>query len=227
MISWAARSNETYVGGRETGAWGDRPPSRSSRLRRKSEGGALGRIRIPGALLPGEPRQDVAARSLIPFVQTTFWRHRPNRWLLSLQWSGRTKMTTSRDPFPPVATRPSSCHDASVAALLDRWWLGIHHGPSMPTISNYLDAIRFNRRRSQARGLLFFRLLQQAVAARAGPLQAPSRRSRSLGNRYRYESDVDTQCVKHSLPPTVPSKDSPRFSRGPHGYTHKVLPNAS
>ena len=34
-------------------------------------------------------------------------------------------MTTSRDPFPPVATRPTSSCVHRVAALLDRWWLGI------------------------------------------------------------------------------------------------------
>ena len=53
-----------------------------------------------------------------------------------------------------------------VAALLDRWWLGIHHGAiDADHLDYYLDefTFRFNRRRSQARGLLFFRLLQQAV----------------------------------------------------------------
>ena len=53
-----------------------------------------------------------------------------------------------------------------VAGLLDRWWLGIHHEAiSASQLDCYLDefTFRFNRRRSQARGLLFYRLLQQAV----------------------------------------------------------------
>ena len=53
-----------------------------------------------------------------------------------------------------------------VAGLLDRWWLGIHHGAiSASQLDYYLDefTFRFNRRRSKARGLLFYRLLQQAV----------------------------------------------------------------
>ena len=51
-------------------------------------------------------------------------------------------------------------------SLLDRWWLGIHHGAiSASQLDYYLDefTFRFNRRRSRARGLLFYRLLQQAV----------------------------------------------------------------
>ena len=81
----------------------------------------------------------------------------------------RTKaMTTSRDPISasgdPAHIVMPRVH--RVAALLDRWWLGIHHGAiDADHLDYYLDefTFRFNRRRSQARGLLFFRLLQQAV----------------------------------------------------------------
>ena len=42
LLGGAVEVDETYVGGREPASWGDRRrPSRSSRLRRKSEGGAL------------------------------------------------------------------------------------------------------------------------------------------------------------------------------------------
>ncbi len=53
-----------------------------------------------------------------------------------------------------------------VASLLDRWWLGIHQGAIRPVqLEYYLDefTFRFNRRKSNARGLLFYRLMQQAV----------------------------------------------------------------
>jgi hypothetical protein len=53
-----------------------------------------------------------------------------------------------------------------VAALLDRWWLGIHHEAIRSWQLDYsLDefTFRFNRRRSKVRGLLFYRLLNQAV----------------------------------------------------------------
>ena len=53
-----------------------------------------------------------------------------------------------------------------VAALLQRWILGTHHGAVQPAhLDAYLDefVFRFNRRSSSSRGMLFYRLLQQAV----------------------------------------------------------------
>jgi hypothetical protein len=53
-----------------------------------------------------------------------------------------------------------------VASLLDRWWLGIHQGAIRPShLDYYLDefTFRFNRRTSKARGLLFYRLMEQAI----------------------------------------------------------------
>lgn len=53
-----------------------------------------------------------------------------------------------------------------VAALLKRWILGTHHGAIQPAhLDAYLDefVFRFNRRSSSSRGMLFYRLLQQAV----------------------------------------------------------------
>ena len=53
-----------------------------------------------------------------------------------------------------------------VASLLKRWLLGTHQGAvSKKHLDYYLDefTFRFNRRASKARGLLFYRLLQNAV----------------------------------------------------------------
>ena len=53
-----------------------------------------------------------------------------------------------------------------VASLVKRWILGTHHGSVQPGhLDAYLDefVFRFNRRSSGSRGLLFYRLLQQAV----------------------------------------------------------------
>jgi ISXO2-like transposase domain len=53
-----------------------------------------------------------------------------------------------------------------IASLLKRWLLGTHHGAVSPDhLDYYLDeyTFRFNRRKSQARGLLFYRLIEQAV----------------------------------------------------------------
>lgn len=54
-----------------------------------------------------------------------------------------------------------------VASLLKRWLMGTHQGAISPEhLDYYLDefTFRFNRRSSKSRGLLFFRLLEQAVA---------------------------------------------------------------
>ena len=58
-----------------------------------------------------------------------------------------------------------------VASLLKRWLLGTHQGAvEADHLQAYLDefAFRFNRRRSEFRGLLFRRLLEQAV--QVGPV---------------------------------------------------------
>ena len=69
-----------------------------------------------------------------------------------------------------------------VASLIKRWILGTHHGSVQPGhLDAYLDefVFRFNRRTSNSRGMLFYRLLQQAVVTEpvtydsvVGPLPA-------------------------------------------------------
>jgi transposase-like protein len=63
-----------------------------------------------------------------------------------------------------------------VVSLAKRWLLGTHQGAVKPAhVQAYLDefTFRFNRRRSRARGMLFYRLLEQAVLS-------PPRTYRSL-----------------------------------------------
>jgi ISXO2-like transposase domain len=59
-----------------------------------------------------------------------------------------------------------------VASLLKRWLTGtLHCRHSIDQLDYYLDELtfRFNRRPSKSRGLLFYRLLQQAVATDPHP----------------------------------------------------------
>jgi len=59
-----------------------------------------------------------------------------------------------------------------IAALLKRWLLGIHQGAvSSKHLDYYLDEYTFrcNRRTSGSRGMLFYRLMQQAVATAVTP----------------------------------------------------------
>ena len=60
-----------------------------------------------------------------------------------------------------------------VSSLLKRWTAGtLHHRISRQHLPYYLDefTFRFNRRTSRARGLLFYRLLQQAAGTDPHPL---------------------------------------------------------
>jgi hypothetical protein len=60
-----------------------------------------------------------------------------------------------------------------VASLLKRWLTGtLHYAVSQEHLAYYLDeyTFRFNRRASKSRGLLFYRLLQQAVETGPHPL---------------------------------------------------------
>ena len=65
--------------------------------------------------------------------------------------------------------------------MLKRWLLGTHQGAVYPAhLDYYLDefTFRFNRRRSRSRGLLFFRLAQQAVQIAPVPYRALVRQTR-------------------------------------------------
>jgi len=62
-----------------------------------------------------------------------------------------------------------------VASLLKRWFLGTHQGSTAQThLDYYLDefTFRFNRRTSNSRGLLFYRLLSQALAMEPRPAKS-------------------------------------------------------
>jgi hypothetical protein len=60
-----------------------------------------------------------------------------------------------------------------VASLLNRWLIGtLHHRVEAHQLPYYLDEYTFcfNRRTAASRGLLFYRLLQQAVGTDPHPL---------------------------------------------------------
>lgn len=113
---------------------------------------------------------DTSEDSLLPFVCDSVepgsevrtdgsWAYR------SLSKKGyRRKKTVMLHADDPAHVTMPGVH--RVASLLKRWLLGTHQGSVRPhQIDAYLDefAFRFNRRTSRSRGLLFYRLMQQAV----------------------------------------------------------------
>ena len=129
--------------------------------RRKPKLRAIGRIRL--AVIP-----DARAATLLPAVAelVDVGSNAVTDGLTSyngLQLAGfnhtvaRPNAAVGVDPLP-------MCH--RVISLLKRWLLGTHQGSvDHAFLQFYLDefVFRFNRRSSGSRGLLFYRLLQQAV----------------------------------------------------------------
>jgi len=84
-----------------------------------------------------------------------------------------------------------------VASLLKRWLLGTHQGAvSREHLDYYLDefTFRFNRRHSKSRGMLFYRLVQQAVAVEPVPYKAMVKCYAVDGDKK--PQSVGATCVK-------------------------------
>ena len=156
--------DETYVGGEEDGVRGRKTKTKSIVvIAVELQGNRTGRVRLSKVA-------DVSAKSLVPFVTEVV---EPGSVVKTDGWLGYnplkkenythevSKMTSSESPAVVVMPKVHL-----VAALLKRWLLGTFHGGvSREHLAYYLDefTFRFNRRTSRARGLLFYRLLEQAV----------------------------------------------------------------
>jgi transposase-like protein len=116
---------------------------------------------------------DASGTSLTAFVRDVV---EPGATVLTDGWGGYNDLgrhglihhrTILSDSGDPAHVSMPGVH--RVAALLKRWLLGTHQGAvEADHLQGYLDefAFRFNRRRSGFRGLLFRRLLEQAVEKR-------------------------------------------------------------
>ena len=162
--------DETYVGGPEEGVSGRKTETKSIVVIAAEENGrGLGRIRL--RRIP-----DVSANSLIPFVRETV---QPGAVVHTDGWAGYNPIEAEgyTHKVTNVSRSEQLAHELlprvhRVAALLKRWILGTHQGSvSDKHLDYYLDefTFRFNRRHSRARGLLFYRLLEQAVQVKPVP----------------------------------------------------------
>jgi hypothetical protein len=178
LLSGAVEVDESYVGARRAGVGGRGAGGKAIvAIAVEDRDGAPGRVRmrrIPDVTkdtLTGFVLDDVARGSE---VRTDGWqgyfdigRHRFNHVVINLSASG--------DPAHVVLPRVHL-----VASLVKRWMLGTHQGAvSHAQLDYYLDefTFRFNRRHSRHRGLLFYRLLEGAVAADPHPYRTLTARS--------------------------------------------------
>mgnify|MGYP002525567890 CR=1 FL=1 len=166
--------DEMYVGGREKGVHGRQTETKAivAVAVEVVDEKRLGRVRLRRVA-------DVTGEELRPFVQEAV---EPGSSVLTDGWGGYRGLSgvgydhlvinQSASPDPAHVLMPAVHR---IAALLKRWLDGTYQGAvSRAHLNYYLDeyTFRFNRRGSRSRGLLFYRLLEQAVQTEPAPTHA-------------------------------------------------------
>lgn len=162
-IAGTVEVDETYIGGKKPVYRGRGAAGKTLVLVAAQEDGKrIGRIRLRKV-------HDATATSLRPAVQECV---KSGSIVRTDGWSGYSGLEafgynhqvvrndySVGDNLLPLVNR--------VVALLKRWLVGTHQGAVRSShLEYYLDefTFRFNRRTSRSRGMLFYRLVQQAVA---------------------------------------------------------------
>ena len=176
LLGGVVEVDESFVGGRSrdlAGASTDKIPvmiaveNLGTQTHRKLR---LGRVRLgidsrPGSLeLVDFARNTAELGSLIRTDGARMFR------VLGEEGYTHEYISGYSSPDPGHITLPGPHR---VASLLKRWTAGTHHyRVEREHLPYYLDefTFRFNRRRSKARGMLFYRLLQQCVNTDPHPL---------------------------------------------------------
>lgn len=205
-LSGRVEVDETYIGGHEEGLSGGRAKGK------KVLTGIAVEVREPKGI--GRCRMatlaDASAASLHAFVSDHV---EPSATVITDGWSGysglvnrgyvherRSQRAARARGDDPTKLLPTVHR---VASLAKRWLLGTHQGSVADAhLTSYLNefVFRFNRRRSRSRGMVFFRVLELAVA------HAPVRYQDLIANRR-----------PRKVPPTPPGARSnpPSLDRPP------------
>lgn len=198
--------DETFIGGAEPGLTGGRAKGKkvlTGIAVEVREPTGIGRCRMA-------PLVDASSESLHVFVKDHV---EPGATVITDGWSGylgvedlgyvhdrRSQRAAKARGEDPEALLPAVHR---VASLTKRWLLGTHQGaPAEDHLSRYLNefVFRFNRRTSRSRGMLFYRVLELAVAH--GPV------------RY---ADLIVNRRPRKVPPVPPQKRGkpPSLERAP------------
>ena len=161
-LSGVVEVDETYVGGVKEGKVGRGAAGKSLVVvATEVKGKGLGRIRLARV-------RDASASSLHFAINEMV---APGSELLTDGWQGYCGIEEkgyTRKGIKPLGLSDDDLTPRvhKVVSLLKRWLLGTHQGAvNHAHLDYYLDeyTFRFNRRRSKSRGLLFFRLIEQAL----------------------------------------------------------------
>ncbi len=154
--------DETYIGGYRPGKRGRGAAGKTLVfVAVEDKGKRPGRIRLHKV-------KDASGASLIPAVKDSV---QPKSEVRTDGWDGYSQLSSSGYKHT-IIRKTADVGDnllplvSLVVSLLKRWLQGTHHGAPRPShLDYYLDefVFRFNRRTSRSRGLLFYRLVQQAV----------------------------------------------------------------
>jgi transposase-like protein len=161
-LSGVVEVDETLIGGPQSGRRGRSYTGKSLVfIAAQADGSRIGRIRLARIADASAASLNTAVQAAIEpgaRVQTDGWRGYNELGKVGYHREIIGPMTDQeQNPLPRVNR---------IAALLKRWLLGTHQGAVRPEhLDYYLDefTFRFNRRTSQSRGLLFYRLMKQAV----------------------------------------------------------------
>jgi transposase-like protein len=196
-LSGLVEVDETLVGGRDTGR-GKKGRKSKRKAKAKAVGSKKSIVLVAAEVVEPKGFGRVRLRHVpaateaqaLPFicdvVEPGSIVRTDGSWIYqSLDQHGyvREKSVQLGSDTPPHVTMPAVHR---IAALLKRWLLGTHQGSVHPSqLDYYLDefAFRFNRRSSRSRGLLFYRLLEQAVLT--APVTYPDLVTRSKNTRSR------------------------------------------
>ncbi|TRX29202.1 IS1595 family transposase [Flavobacterium sp. ZT3R18] len=171
--------DETFVGGRESGDKedGTGKTGRGSNekvivvVATECQGKQIGRVRFKCI-------ESASGENLMRFIEDNI---EYGSTIVTDGWSGYTSLTDSKNYKhirKPISGSGKQAHELlphvhMVDSLLKRWINGTHQGRiSKKYLEYYLDefAFRFNRKSSNHRGKVFFRLIQNIVSTNPTPI---------------------------------------------------------
>lgn len=162
-LAGAVEVDEVYIGGEWPGKRGRGAAGKALvMVMAQADGSRIGRIRLARIA-------DASKATLTATVRTSV---EPAAQVLTDAWDGYAGLRA--EGYGHQVVRSTAVVGKNllpranrVASLLQRWLLGTHQGAVAHShLDYYLDefTFRFNRRTSRSRGLLFYRLLEHAVA---------------------------------------------------------------
>lgn len=209
--------DETYIGGKEAGLPGGRAKGKkilTCIAIEILEPKGFGRCRMA-------PVADASAESLHAFVVANV---EPGTTVITDAWQGYRGLENKAYIHESRSQRAAFARGEDpgellpgvhrIASLAKRWLLGTHQGAvDSAHLPSYLNefVFRFNRRRSRSRGMLFYRILELAVAH--GPV--------------RYQDIVMNRSPK-SVPPMPPNQRGhpPSLERSSPGRPWRQIANS-